>query len=173
MESLYCLKKKFTSSLLLLLRWSVDCDDDGSSSSSALVCSHVAFKSDAGQANPATGRAGKCLPFWCHVLALALMASQSALEHTFVALLLALLRSIAIFCAPATSVSCMRLKQVGRYFEFFQDRFQIIFMAFLLATYFPFSTGKFAVKNLLWQPGVFHPNYVAKPPKLPYSKKTF
>ena len=65
----------FQYTLLACLRWSVDCDDDGSLSSSALVCSHVALKSDAGQANPATGRAGKCLPFWCHVLVLALMAS--------------------------------------------------------------------------------------------------
>ena len=87
--------------LLLTARWSVGCDDDGSTSSSALVGSHVTLKTNAGAADPAAYCAGEPPVFHVHVL---LMASLSSETHEFVLTLLAFLSPLVAFRAPTTAL---------------------------------------------------------------------
>ena len=92
--------------LMLSLRWSVGCDDDGSSSSySALMRSHVALEANPGETNPPTGRAGMSSIFLCHVLVLKLVTSHSSTSRAFSAFFFILSCSNEAAGAPTSPVT--------------------------------------------------------------------
>ena len=96
---------------------SIGCDDDGSITSSALVGSHVALKTDAGTEDSAADVAEEPFVFLYHVLVL-LMASQSAEAQNFIAFVLAYIGALVTFCTPAAAFCSADFQHVRIYIKF-------------------------------------------------------